>query len=276
MLQPLEIEGRQELVEGAAHGPPFRAFVGSRPFSRFARARGTPVCPFAQAAVWTVAAPCALAYRRPMATPRKAKSASQELARYGIVIAGGGFVGGTLALALARLAPKGFRVALVDAAPRDAGARKDARGLALSAATKSLLEAVGLWPAVAPNAQPICSIEITDSPLNASLRPHFLGFDEEMKAGAPSAYLVEAGDLLSAIHGGGRVGGRDRCVRAGQCRRLRNRRLRRAGDARKRHDASRAAPRRRRRQALATSRARRHQMHRLVLSANRHRRHRRP
>jgi 2-octaprenyl-6-methoxyphenol hydroxylase len=131
-----------------------------------------------------------------MAQPRKSGPEA-----YDVVIAGGGFAGGTLALALARHAPKGFRVALVDAAPRDGGAEapKDARGLALSAATKSLLEVVGLWPVLAAGAEPITSIEITDSPLNASLRPHFLGFDEEMKTGDPGAYLVEAGDLLGAI-----------------------------------------------------------------------------
>lgn len=119
--------------------------------------------------------------------------------RYDAVIAGGGFAGGTLALALSRLAPKTFRVALVDAKPRTATAERDARGLALSAAATRLLDAVGLWPALAPKAQPIESIEVTDSPLNAGLRPHFLGFDTELNTGAPSAYLVEAGELLSAI-----------------------------------------------------------------------------
>jgi 2-octaprenyl-6-methoxyphenol hydroxylase len=118
-----------------------------------------------------------------------------------VIIVGGGFAGGTLALALAAFAPPGFRVALVDAAPRQqgTGAPRDARGLALSAATKSLLDAVGLWSVLAPRAQAIRAIEITDSPLNASLRPHLLGFDEEMKTGDPGAYLVEAGDLQAAV-----------------------------------------------------------------------------
>ena len=140
-----------------------------------------------------------------MAPARKPKTASRDAANYDVIIAGGGFVGGTLALTLARLAPKGFRIALVDIAPprtgngASKGAPKDARGLALSAATKSLLDAIGLWPALGPNAQPIRAIEITDSPLNASLRPHLLGFDEEMKSGEPGAYLVEAGDLHRAV-----------------------------------------------------------------------------
>jgi 2-octaprenyl-6-methoxyphenol hydroxylase len=130
----------------------------------------------------------------PMAGTRKSKGDV-----HGVVIAGGGFAGGTLALALARLAPKNFRVALVDAMPQEENKQEDARGLAISAASKNLFEAIGLWSKLAPDAQAIESIEITDSPLNASLRPHFLGFDGEMKTGAPAAYLVEAGSLLRAI-----------------------------------------------------------------------------
>ncbi len=136
-----------------------------------------------------------------MAAARKPKTPSRGADPYDVIIVGGGFVGGTLALTLAKQAPKGFRIALVDAAPPSTGksVRKDPRGLALSAATKSLLEAIDLWPVLGPNAQPIRSIEITDSPLNASLRPHLLGFGDEMTSGEPDAYLVDAGDLLRAV-----------------------------------------------------------------------------
>ena len=43
------------------------------------------------------------------------------------------------------------------------------------------------------------SIDITDSPLQAELRPHFLGFDDELKSGEPAAYLVEYGALYRAL-----------------------------------------------------------------------------
>jgi 2-octaprenyl-6-methoxyphenol hydroxylase len=115
--------------------------------------------------------------------------------RFDVAIAGGGFIGRTLALALAKLAPKDFRIALVDAEPSETERTNDARALALSAATKNLLSVLGLWTDIEPNAQAIESIEITDSPLDAVLRPHFLGFDTELRRDGASAYLVEHGDL---------------------------------------------------------------------------------
>ncbi len=121
--------------------------------------------------------------------------------RCDVCIAGGGFAGRTLALALAKLAPGGFRVALIDAeAPRDdAHGSDDARALALTAATKCLLSVLGVWPELAPKPQAILSIEITDSKLDAQLRPHFLGFDDALKGGEPGAYLVEHGALSRAL-----------------------------------------------------------------------------
>ncbi|MET0347659.1 MAG: hypothetical protein ABW031_03985, partial [Methyloceanibacter sp.] len=54
---------------------------------------------------------------------------------------------------------------------------------ALSAASRNLLSVLGVWPALEANAQAITSIEITDSGLNATLRPHLLGFEEELTPG---------------------------------------------------------------------------------------------
>jgi 2-octaprenyl-6-methoxyphenol hydroxylase len=119
--------------------------------------------------------------------------------RLDLAIAGGGFVGRTLALALAKLAPKGFAIALVDAEPPRANGSTDARGLALSAATINLLSVLGVWPRLQARAQMIESIEITDSPLDASLRPHFLGFDAELRSGDAKAAMVEHGDLIRAL-----------------------------------------------------------------------------
>jgi 2-octaprenyl-6-methoxyphenol hydroxylase len=115
---------------------------------------------------------------------------------YDVVVVGGGFVGRALALALAKFAPGGFRVALVDAEP--GGEREDARASALSAASRNLLSVLGVWPALEANAQAITSIEITDSALNANLRPHLLGFEAELKPGVV-AFMVENRDLHRAL-----------------------------------------------------------------------------
>jgi 2-octaprenyl-6-methoxyphenol hydroxylase len=121
--------------------------------------------------------------------------------RFDVAIAGAGFVGRTLALALAKLAPQGFRIALVDAEPARAEGSgvEDTRALALSAATRNLLSVLDLWPVLAPQAQAIEAIEITDSSLNAALRPHFLGFDDELRSDGASAFMVEHNDLVRVL-----------------------------------------------------------------------------
>jgi 2-octaprenyl-6-methoxyphenol hydroxylase len=127
---------------------------------------------------------------------RKAKSGERK--QFDVAIAGGGFAGRALALSLAELAPEGLRLALVDEGAGSGGG-EDARGLALSAATKNLLSVLGVWRELEPKAQPIEAIEITDSALDAALRPHFLGFDEELKGDGARAYMVEHGDLIRAL-----------------------------------------------------------------------------
>lgn len=119
--------------------------------------------------------------------------------RFDVAIAGGGLAGRSLALALARLAPQGFSIALIDAEPVQGHFGDDARALALTAATRNLLSALDLWHELAPSAQAIEAIEITDSPLDASLRPHFLGFDAELKDDGATAHIVEHGALTQVL-----------------------------------------------------------------------------
>ena len=114
----------------------------------------------------------------------------ETAASFDVIIAGSGLVGRSLAVALAGLAPQGFKVAIVDAAPH-AAPGSDGRASAISAASKSLLTVLGVWPSVAPDAQPITGIDITDGPLDAVFRSHLLGFDEDgMVGGEPGAFIV--------------------------------------------------------------------------------------
>jgi 2-octaprenyl-6-methoxyphenol hydroxylase len=117
---------------------------------------------------------------------------------YDVIIAGGGFVGRTFALGLARLAPDGFRVALVDTQAGGQGNEgADPRASALSDATKQLLTALVIWPQLASDAQAIESIEITDSGLEAQVRQQLLGFD--LDPDEPRAVMVENQRLLRAL-----------------------------------------------------------------------------
>ncbi len=81
--------------------------------------------------------------------------------QYDIVIAGGGMIGTSLALALA---PLGLRVAIVEAVPRKAAAQPsfDDRSTALSRSTQRMFEAMGLWPDIAAASTPIRSIHVSD------------------------------------------------------------------------------------------------------------------
>lgn len=121
--------------------------------------------------------------------------------KFDIAIVGGGFVGLALAAALERAAPGGFSIAVIDAAdiadPTALG--RDPRASAIVAASRRLLEAVGVWPAVADRAQPINRIEITDSPLEAAVRPLVLGFDMQLEGAGPAAHMVENRHLLAAL-----------------------------------------------------------------------------
>ena len=80
---------------------------------------------------------------------------------YDIVIAGGGMIGTSLALALA---PLGLRVALVEAIARQVDTQPsfDDRSTALSRSTQRMFEAMGLWPEIVAAATPIRGIHVSD------------------------------------------------------------------------------------------------------------------
>jgi len=78
-----------------------------------------------------------------------------------IVIAGGGMVGASLALALAQI---GFHITLVEAAPFKAGGSPsfDDRTTALSNGSRRIMEGLGVWPLVQHEATPIRRIHVSD------------------------------------------------------------------------------------------------------------------
>lgn len=119
--------------------------------------------------------------------------------RFDIVISGGSFVGLALALAVARTMGPGLRVALVDRKGFGEAQPNDVRASALSAASKQLLDVLDVWPRVADEAQPVARIELTDSPLEAGVRPVLTTYRNELSDGEPASYILPNRALSAAL-----------------------------------------------------------------------------
>jgi len=115
-----------------------------------------------------------------------------------VVIAGGGTVGVTLALALKRAVPN-LDVVVVD--PERPPSAEDARASAIAAAARRMLEQLGVWSVLAPQAQPINEMVITDSRTGDAVRPVFLTFEGTVD-GEPFAHMVPNSGLALALRSG--------------------------------------------------------------------------
>ena len=62
-----------------------------------------------------------------------------------------------------------------------------------------MFEALGVWDAVAGDAQPILDMVVTDSKLEHALRPVFLTFAGEIEDGEPFAHMIENAPLNAAL-----------------------------------------------------------------------------
>ena len=115
-----------------------------------------------------------------------------------IAIAGGGLNGPLLALALARA---GLSVALVDARPAPARAEAgfDGRAYALAAASVRMLGALGLWPGLAPRAQPILGVRTAQGLVGQGALGPGMGFAEGDLAEGPMGWMVEDRNLYAAL-----------------------------------------------------------------------------
>ncbi len=115
-----------------------------------------------------------------------------------IAIVGGGLNGNALALALASA---GLRVTVLDAqpdAPRIAEGF-DGRSYAVALTSVRLLEGIGLWDAVAEQAQPILEIKVTDGRAGEGPSPFFMHFDHAEIEEGPMGHMVEDRHLRRAL-----------------------------------------------------------------------------
>lgn len=85
-------------------------------------------------------------------------TATQE---FDVIVAGGGMVGASMALALA---PLDLRIAVVDrvSPPVRQAPGYDDRSTALAAGSRRILEAIGVWDALAPQAVPIRDVHVSE------------------------------------------------------------------------------------------------------------------
>jgi len=118
--------------------------------------------------------------------------------RSDVLIAGGGFAGLALAIALRQGLGDAFAVTVADPGFARASGR-DNRASAIAAAARRMFETLGVWQSVAADAQPILDMVITDSKLGDAVRPVFLTFAGEALPGEPFADMIENGPLVKVL-----------------------------------------------------------------------------
>jgi 2-octaprenyl-6-methoxyphenol hydroxylase len=114
-----------------------------------------------------------------------------------VIIAGGGMVGLTLALALAQ---GGLKVVVADPMPKAAmlDSRFDGRVSALAYSSVRMFEALGVWKHLASEAQPILDILVTDAALDRAPGPFSLHFDHR-EIGEPMGSIAENRHIRRAL-----------------------------------------------------------------------------
>ena len=115
-----------------------------------------------------------------------------------LIIAGGAYVGLSLAVAIKQAIPS-LKIAVIDAAPKDSW-KTDPRASAIAAAAIRMLGRLDCWDEVEPLSQPINDMIVTDSRNSDPVRPVFLTFEGDVAPGEPFAYMVENKYLNGALH----------------------------------------------------------------------------
>lgn len=126
-------------------------------------------------------------------------SATQPSTRsFDVIVAGGSFAGLAVVRGLVQALRPDLRIAIVDRAQEPA--QSDGRAFAIWAGAKAVLESLGVWEAIAPEAQVMSSIEISDSALSDGIRPTRLTYDAVTPEGKPAAFMVPARVLSRALY----------------------------------------------------------------------------
>jgi 2-octaprenyl-6-methoxyphenol hydroxylase len=123
----------------------------------------------------------------------------QALQRTDVVISGGGMVGLTLGLALAQ---GGLKTVIVDIAPpaKVLAPAFDGRVSALAYASVRMLTALAVWDDLAPHAQPIREILVTDGQTGKPASPFSLHFDAQEVGADSLGHIAENRHIRAALY----------------------------------------------------------------------------
>ena len=125
---------------------------------------------------------------------------TQARSKFDVVISGASYAGLALALALARTFDGELSVAVIDRHPVIADQIPPSpRAFAISAGSRRMLQTLGVWPTIAADAEPVVAIDITDSSLDAGIRPIILSYDNHIGPGEPATHIVPANSVLAAL-----------------------------------------------------------------------------
>ncbi|MCH9807113.1 MAG: FAD-dependent monooxygenase [Alphaproteobacteria bacterium] len=116
-----------------------------------------------------------------------------------IIVSGASYTGTALALALNKALNGELNITLLDRAPAGSQPPPSPRSFAISAASRNLLDYIGVWQSIAAETQPVSEIEITDSPLEAGIRPVLLTYENTIDTGEPASHIVPDGLLANAL-----------------------------------------------------------------------------
>ncbi|MBA2126166.1 ubiquinone biosynthesis protein UbiH [Hyphomicrobium methylovorum] len=122
-----------------------------------------------------------------------------DTTRYDVAIAGGSFAGLALARGLLQALGPDVRIAIVDRSAAPAAPINDGRAFAVWAGAKATLDSLGVWSAIANVAQPLTSIEISDSVVSDGIKQTRLTYDAKTESGEPAAFMVPASVLSEAL-----------------------------------------------------------------------------
>ena len=116
-----------------------------------------------------------------------------------IAVAGAGIVGLASALAVRLEAALPASVMVRDASLGEPDRPRGLRAVAIAAGSRRFLTRLGVWDSVVRAAQPIRTMELTDTRVGAVPPPVFLSFGGDVAPGEPFAYMVPQDDLHGAL-----------------------------------------------------------------------------